>query len=109
VADADAVHRVRRGTQAAGYEYNSRTNWTSGNQPAQMHQLPLSVKVLMVAIDERSAQRDPALGTSFQSLFQNPAQLEANLTTVETTLRNARANYKIFRTEVPLRAAKWSE
>jgi uncharacterized protein (TIGR02599 family) len=97
------------GTQAAGYEYNSRTNWPPGNQPAQMHQLPLSVKVLMVAIDERTAQRDPTLGSACQSLFQNPAQLEANLTTVETTLRNAGANYKIFRTEVPLRAAKWSE
>jgi len=94
---------------APGYEYNSRTNWTAGTQPVQMHQLPPVVRVVMVAIDERSAQRDPTLGASFQNLFQNPAQFTNNLATVETTLRNARANYRIFQTDVPVRSAKWSE
>lgn len=94
---------------APGYEYNSRTNWTTVTQPVQMHQLPPIVRVVMVAIDERSAQRDNSLGASFQSLFQNPDNFAADLATVETTLQNAHANYRIFQTDVPLRAAKWSE
>jgi len=94
---------------APGYEYNSRTNWTTGSQPVQMHQLPPVVRVTMVAIDERSALRDPATGSTLKDLFKNPADFSTNLATAETALRNARANYKIFQTDVPLRAAKWSE
>ena len=94
---------------APGYEYSTRTNWTAGAQPVQMHQLPPVVRVAMVAIDERSAMRDPALGSTFKDLFKNPADFQTNLATVETALRNARANYRIFQTDVPLRAAKWSE
>ena len=48
-------------------------------------------------------------GSLFIDLFKNPADFSTNLAIVETTLRNARANYKIFQTDVPLRAAKWSE
>ncbi len=94
---------------APEYEYNSRTNWTSAKQPVQMHQLPPVVRVAMVAIDESSAQRNPTLGSAFQDLFRNPAEFTNNLATVEIALRDARANYRIFQTEVPLRSAKWSE
>jgi len=97
------------GALAPGYEYDSRKSWTSGEQPAQMHQLPPIVRILMVAIDEASADRDPLLGSSFQALFQDPAQFDTDLATVETTLRDARANYRIFQVDIPLRAAKWSK
>jgi len=92
-----------------GYEYNTRTNWTVGAQPVQMHQLPPVIRVVMVAVDESTALRNPSIGTSFKDLFQDPALLATNLATVETTLRNEGANYRIFRTDVPLRSAKWSE
>lgn len=94
---------------APDYEYNSRTNWTSGTQPTQMHQLPPVVKVIMVAVDESSALRNPALGQSANTLFQKPTDLTVDLATLERTLRDANANYRIFQTDVPLRAAKWSE
>ena len=94
---------------APGYDYDSRTNWTGGSQPLQMHQLPPVVRVAMVAIDERSALRDPTLGSTFKGLFTKPADFQTNLAVVENTLRNARANYRVFQTDVPLRAAKWSE
>jgi len=96
----------------ADYEYNSRTAWSSGDQPIQMHQLPPVVRVIMVAIDEASAIRNPALGETFGSLFQKVDQLYADpdgdLKTVEDTLIRARANYRIFQADVAIRAAKWS-
>lgn len=98
---------------APSYEYDSRTTWTNGSQPIQMHQLPPVVRVVMVAIDETSALRDPALGkvasTNSPALFQDPTKLTDDLEALETSLRDARANYRIFQTDVPLRSAKWSE
>jgi uncharacterized protein (TIGR02599 family) len=102
--------RLPDGTAAPNYEYDSRRQWGAGAaQPVQMHQLPPVVRVLMVVIDETSAARDPSLGSQFSGLFQDPAQYDANIATVETTLRDARAEYQIFQADVPLRAAKWSE
>jgi len=97
------------GYLAPGYEYNSRVTWSSATQPVQMHQLPPVVRVIMVAIDESSALRSPTLGSTFKDLFKQPSELIANLDTVEKTLRDARANYRVFQTDVPVRSAKWSE
>ena len=94
---------------APDYEYDSRTPWGSGAQPVQMHQLPPVVRLLMVAIDEASAARNPSLGSQFGSLFQKPAQYDADLAIVESALSKAGANFRIFQTDVPVRAAKWSE
>lgn len=94
---------------APGYEYNSRTNWFSGNQPLPMHQLPPIVRVVMVAIDEATALRKPDLGDGFAALFSDPNDFTNNLATVEQALRDERANYRIFQADVLIRAAKWSE
>lgn len=94
---------------ADGYEYNSRMAWTSGNQPVQMHQLPPIVKVLMVAVDETSAKRDPTLGASFQNLFKDPLKFENDLAEIEKGLQDKGVNYRVFQTEVPIRSAKWSQ
>ncbi len=91
------------------YEYNSRTPWTSGAQPIQMHQLPPVVRVLMVAIDEVSAQRDSELGKSFRTLFTDPNKFADDLNEVETELRERKVNYRVFQADVPIRSAKWSQ
>lgn len=97
------------GALAPGYLYDSRTPWSTGAQPIQMHQLPPVVRVMMVAIDEESAKRNPGLGADFKNLFQSPDSWDQDLQTIETTLQGEGANYRIFQTDVPLRAAKWSE
>ncbi len=94
---------------APGYEYDTRTSWTAGSQPVQMHQLPPIVRILMVAIDESSARQNPGLGSDFQTLFKDPKKFDDDLAAVESELQSKRANYKIFQTDVPIRAAKWSE
>ena len=95
---------------AKDYEYDSRVAWPSGSQPQppQMHQMPPVVRVLMVAIDEASAMRNPTLGSEFSNLFQTPAKFGQDLAQVENALKDARANYRVFQTDVPIRSAKWS-
>ncbi len=95
---------------APGYTYDSRTNWPSGaSQPVQMHQLPPTVRVLMVAVDESSASRLSGPGTFTDGLFSDPSLYAANLAELEKRLRDAHLNYRVFQSDVPLRAAKWSE
>jgi len=97
------------GALAPGYEYNTRVSWTGPAQPVQMHQLPPVVRVFMAAVDDRTAERLPDLGDSFSTLFTEPDEFENDVAQVENTLREARANYHLFQTDVPLRTAKWSE
>lgn len=106
---------------AYSYDYDSRTEWTSGNQPAQMHQLPPLVEVAMVTIDEASAKRlldgvtDPnaalsALGASLAGKFQiaTTAKIEEDLRALETSMAAKGVKCRIFRTTIPLRSSKWS-
>ena len=95
---------------APHYAYNSRTNWPPGSQqPVQMHQLPPTVRVLMVALDETSASRLSGPGTFTDNLFLEPSAFDGDLVELERRLTEARLNYRVFQSDVPIRAAKWSE
>jgi uncharacterized protein (TIGR02599 family) len=95
------------------YEYDSRDT----NNQDTYNQLPPLVEVVMVAIDEPSAQRlgntenEPNLG--LENLFQQSAREYDDLSALEDTLQakgsgNVKLNYRIFRADVPIRTAKWS-
>lgn len=96
---------------APGYTYNSRADWAPGaaKQPVQMHQLPPTVRILMVAIDEASAQRLTVATNYCAGLFADPALYQTNLDVLESRLRDARVEYRVFQSDIPIRAAKWSE
>lgn len=93
---------------------NPNTNPTS--------QLPPVVQVTMVAIDEQSAVRLRLKDSSVdifnvKSKFTDATKLAADLNldptnsstdNLESTLISMHVNYRIFTTDVPLRAAKWS-
>ena len=118
--DPDAAALV-----TANYTYDSRTatsysaNSTSGTtiSGTTLHQLPPLVEVIMVAIDETSALRladqngtsPPNLGqgTLFQTI-SSTADLETDLKTLETNLVAKNLNYRIYRSVVGIRGAKWS-
>ena len=74
------------------------------------NQLPPVVTVTMVAIDELSAQRfnDPTAPSWTVGKFTKTNKLESDLNDVETTLRAARVNYRIFSTDVVIRGSKWT-
>jgi uncharacterized protein (TIGR02599 family) len=94
---------------APGFQYDSRKAWVDGSQPVQMHQLPPVVHVVMVAVDEPSVARNEDLGIQFKDLFKDPKELDADLDVVESVLINARAHYQIFRADIAIRSAKWSQ
>ncbi len=91
---------------------NADTNWKN--------QLPPVLQVTMVAVDETSFKRlqsgtaAPALG--LDSLFKvagsltDPAQngYAKDLKTLEATLQSQKLNYRIFTSNVIVKAAKWS-
>jgi uncharacterized protein (TIGR02599 family) len=96
------------GTLAPAYKYDSRD--TSNKET--FHQLPPVVEIVMVAIDEPSAARmnnpatAPDLGMS--SLFQSADQLENDLQTLTSSLDSKHISYRVFRTGVAIKGAKWS-
>lgn len=111
---------------APGFSYNSRlaedftTNPPSNGAPAYtgntLHQLPPLLRIVMVAIDEKSASRlDP--GNSSQppdlvpaGLFQDPARLDDDLNELSEALDRhpQKIAYRIFDSTIALRGAKWS-
>jgi uncharacterized protein (TIGR02599 family) len=87
------------------------------------HQLPPVMEVAMVAIDETSAallsDADALdLQAELAGLFADPKKLSSDLTgkptppatglSLEDYLRQKRINYRVFTTDVSIRAAKWS-
>lgn len=106
---------------APTYAFNS--NSTSGSSSAfpQGNQflLPPLVRVVLVAIDEKSAERisfeqggdsSPPFGASLQSPFNSSpaADLDTSIGQVVEILNSRRINYRVFSATVQLRGAKWS-
>lgn len=105
---------------APNYAYDSRTSegWSNGQQPLQSHQLPPTVQVTMVAIDEASAIRlqngsaPPAVITdALAGCFSGPVTTYADdlQNKLEPALAANHINYRVFTTTVPLREARWSQ
>jgi uncharacterized protein (TIGR02599 family) len=76
------------------------------------NQLPPIVDIAVVAISESTASRipwgssRPDFGTS--TLFQNAADMEADLETLRTNIEKLNLSARVFRTSVPISAARWS-
>ena len=76
------------------------------------NQLPPIVDIAVVAISETTANRitwgssPPDFGTG--SLFQNAADMDADLETLRTNIERMNLSARVFRTSVPISAARWS-
>jgi uncharacterized protein (TIGR02599 family) len=108
------VVRPRRSDQDPGpplapfYEYDSRAGSSNPQGPTQ-HQLPPLVDIVMVAIDENSARRlEEGPGVEIADLFSSAADLDDDLRKLEERLSDRRLTYRVFRTTVAMRNAKWS-
>lgn len=95
---------------APAYAYNSSSAGATKNL------LPPLVRVVLVAIDEKSAERlDQVSGSSgappFEGALNSPFglahQLDQEISTLVETLRTQRVNYRVFSATVQLRGAKW--
>lgn len=113
-------------TQASGlteiaddYNYDSTlVNLPTSNSPqGTQHLLPPLVKVVLVAIDERSAKQleqysgsagSPPLETDVNQAFSKAYELESELEDLVSKLQQRKLNYRVFSATVQLRGAKWS-
>ena len=104
---------------SSDFIYDTRMTWSSGAQPTNHHQLPPVVQVIMVVLDESSARRiengptEPTADLGFDpaSVFTTPVttdSLKTDLKTISDALSAKRLNYRIFRSEIPIRSAKWT-
>ncbi len=98
---------------APNYGYDS-TGTNANPQLNPRNQLPPVVQLTMVAIDEKSAA---SLGLSssgdsdifkISTLFSDTTKFAEDITALEQTLATKRVKYRIFTTNVQIRAAKWS-
>ena len=93
---------------AFGYDSRDTTNLLT------LHQLPPRLILVLVAIDPVSAQRlaaqhgsnPPQLVSS--TLFQQAAQLNADLATLDNALTGGKIGHRIFQREILLPASAWS-
>jgi uncharacterized protein (TIGR02599 family) len=128
MAPADEAEQRFRGastTLAPGYAYDSTISTGEGALDT-LHQLPPLVQVVMVAIDESSAQRLdanfrhlPALGLEYDNLFTDPEALDDDPATPEkgdgdvtkfAQMLGERLNvsYRVFSSKISIRGSKWS-
>lgn len=94
-----------------GFEYDS-TSSKADPKLNPRHQLPPIVDLAVVAISEQTASRidwggsPPDFGAS--GLFQNPADMDDDLETLRQNIEARGFSAAIFRTSVPIAAARWS-
>lgn len=96
---------------APGFLYDS-TLTSADPELNPKNQLPPIVDVAVVAIDEQSARRitwattPPDFGAS--ALFQDPSNMEADLEKLRSNIAAQGLSARVFRTSVPIAAARWS-
>ncbi len=96
---------------AADFCYDSRD---TGNK-LTLHQLPPRLRVILVAMDAASGQllanrngsNPPVLVAG--NLFQQAAQLDADLAALDTSLTAQKIGHRIFQREILLPSSKWSD
>ena len=111
------------------YSYDSRAWEVTGSSgdPRLRNQLPPLIELVLVAIDEPSAQKLAQLygGTGGSSppfanatvrtkvdldtFFKDPTKLESDILALEDGLNKLQVSYRIFRTTVAMHGAKWTD
>lgn len=102
---------------STNYQYDSRvTPPASGKLPIQYAQMPPTVQVTMVVIDEPSSVRMDTAGNTepkvisdaLANLFTDVTKYQQDLDSLTGALSQARINYEVFGSTVSLRESKWS-
>ena len=98
---------------SSNFSYDSRLNVSANPQAETANQLPPTVQLTIVAIDEASAARfcvSPTppdnLANTLAGLFENADAYTADLTTLENRLSEERITFRTFSVTVPIRESK---
>lgn len=97
---------------APDYLYDSTVRKSDPNINPR-HQLPPTIQVTMVAIDEHSAARlgedgFASLKSAVSSRFRKASEYQTDLAGLESELQALGVNFKVFTSSVILKNAKWS-
>ncbi len=96
---------------APQYSYSSTATNSDPNLNPR-NQLPPVVQVTMVAVDEASFNRLNAGSTmpnlGLDTLFRDASRYTQDLATLEDRLKAQNLNYRVFTSNVAVKAAKWS-
>lgn len=99
------------------YDSNNKIGATDTSPQGYQFLLPPLVRVVLIAIDEKSAERlsqasggqQAPLGTELNALQDTAAtELEATIAKIVNTLAERQINYRVFSATVQLRGSKWS-
>lgn len=105
-------------TLAPDYAYNSGVDGidSNGHQLVTANQLPPTVKVTMVAIDEASAQRleqgqspPDFLVAALNGKFQKADNYQKDLSDLKSVLAKRNIQFRVFSSAVPIRESKWTK
>lgn len=95
------------------FAYDSRLDALANPQPDTANQLPPTVQLTIVAIDEKSAARlcvgstpPGEIANALRGLFQSASSYTADLETLEEKLATERINFRTFSVTVPIRESK---
>jgi uncharacterized protein (TIGR02599 family) len=95
---------------APAFSYDSRDT----SNLLTLHQLPPRLRLALVAMDQVSARRLAGLNGSnppqlvSAGLFQQAAQLDADLSTLDSSLTAQKIGHRIFQREILLPSSDWS-
>jgi uncharacterized protein (TIGR02599 family) len=102
------------------YVYDSRpaakiTPASAASYPTR-HQLPPRLDITLVVLDETSAARleaefgssPPLVGMGLSGLFEDISSYETDMTKLKDTLNGRHLNYRVYETEIMIRASKWT-
>lgn len=102
-------------TLTSNFSYNSRNGTSTSPQPETANQLPPTLQVTMVAIDETSAARFCTTSTpptqisgALAGVFQvsNTTDFDADLDKLTTSLAQNNISFRVFTSIVPMRESK---
>lgn len=96
------------------FTYNSRKGARLVPQPITANQLPPTLQVTMIAIDERTALRLPGNGfdskilDAYSGCFERVEDYQSDMKRIAQRLSEAGINFRVFTTTVQLRESRWS-
>ena len=104
-------------TLTTDYTYDSQKSPAGASKPITFNQLPPTVQITMVIIDEASASRidthssvaPTAIEDALKDKFRKVNQYQQDLNDLESALVDKHINYQILNTSVVLLESKWSQ
>ena len=97
-----AQYQNASGTPTAAFSYSSAPRGAA-TQPIEENNLPPTVRVTMIALDEPSARR-----VAEESITLTDATDDTSLASLEKNLTDNRLNYRKFQSTVSIGPSKWS-